>query len=92
MFIRQSNQSILFKVKNSEIKPYQFWLGNTSKDFTANNIRKSGLNGYVYHFSVDYNIIDPSNIASIHKCLMKKKAYQKIMFTIIKKNDNCIIN
>ena len=25
-------------------------------------MKKTGLNGYVYEFSVDYNIIDTSNI------------------------------
>ena len=34
--------------------------------------KKTGLNGYVYEFSVDYNIIDTSNIIDIHKYLMKK--------------------
>ena len=36
--------------------------------------RKTGLNGYVYEFSVDYNIIETSNIIDIHKYLMKKNA------------------
>ena len=35
-------------------------------------MKKAGLNGYVYEFSVDYNIIDTSNIINIHKYLMKK--------------------
>ena len=34
--------------------------------------KKTGLNGYVYKFSVDYNIIDSSNIIDIHKYLKKK--------------------
>ena len=45
---------------------------NISKDFRANNIKKPGLNGYVYDFSVDYIIIDTSNSINIHKYLMKK--------------------
>ena len=59
-----------FKAKDSENK-YNLGLGNISKDFTAINI-KTGLNGYVYKFSVDYNITDTSNSISIHKYLMKK--------------------
>ena len=52
-------------------------LENISKDFTGINIKKktkkkTGLNGYVYEFSVDYEIIDTSNIINIHKYLMKK--------------------
>ena len=35
-------------------------------------MKKAGLNEYVYEFSVDYNIIDTSNIVEIHKYLMKK--------------------
>ena len=41
------------------------------------NMKKTGLNGYVYGFSVDYNIIDTSNITDgyliILKYLMKKR-------------------
>ena len=33
--------------------------------------KKTGLNWYVYNFSVDYNVIDNSNIIDICKCLMK---------------------
>ena len=47
-------------------------LKHISKDFTANNMKKTRLNGYVYEFSVDYNIIDTGNIIDIHKYLMKK--------------------
>ena len=32
----------------------------------------TGLNGYVFEFSVEYNTIDTSNIIDIHKYLMKK--------------------
>ena len=57
-------------------------LERISKDFTANNMKKTGLNGYVYEFGVVYNFIDTNNIIDIHKYLMKK---HKIMFRIIKK-------
>ena len=30
-------------------------LGNISKDWSVDNMKKNGLNGYVYNFSVDYN-------------------------------------
>ena len=60
------------KQKNSEIKKYTLCLGNISKDFTAINMKKTGINRYVYEFSVDYNIVDTSNIINIHKYLMKK--------------------
>ena len=35
-------------------------------------MKKTELNGYPFDFSVDYDIIDTSNIINIHKCLMKK--------------------
>ena len=47
-------------------------LGNVLKTFPANNMTKTGLNLYVYEFSVDYNIVDTSNIIDIHKYLIKK--------------------
>ena len=60
-------------------------LGNISKDFEFVNMKKkTELNEYVCEFSVDYNIIDASNITNIHKYLMKKTWY-KIMFGLIKK-------
>ena len=34
--------------------------------------KKTGLNDYVYNFSIDYNIINTSNIINIHKYSMKK--------------------
>ena len=30
-------------------------------------MKKNSINGYVYDFSVDYNIIDNGNIINIHK-------------------------
>ena len=55
------------------MKKYPLCLQNISKDFTANNQKKkTGINGYVYEFSVDYNVIDTSNIIDIHKYLTKK--------------------
>ena len=35
-------------------------------------MKKPRLNGYVWDFSADYNIIDTSNIIDTHKYLMKK--------------------
>ena len=36
-------------------------------------MKKTGLKGYVYDFSVDYDGIAVSDILDIHKYLMKKK-------------------
>ena len=62
-----------FKAKGSKTKRYPLCLGNNSKDFLVDNMKKTGFNGYVYDFSVDYNIVDISNIINIHKYLIKKK-------------------
>ena len=35
-------------------------------------MKKTGLNGYVYDFSVDHNTIYINDIVDIHKYLMKK--------------------
>ena len=59
-----------FKAKDSEIIVYPLCLGNISKDVSIDNMKKNGLNEYVYDFSVDYNAID--DILDIHKYLMKK--------------------
>ena len=43
-----------FKAKDSKIKKYPLCSGNISGDFSANNMKKTGLNECVYNFSVDY--------------------------------------
>ena len=43
------------------------YLGNISRGFSANSMKKTGLNGNGYDFSVDYIVIDTSNIIDIHK-------------------------
>ena len=55
------------------------YLGNTSKNFTVGKLKKPGLNGYVYDFSVVCNTIEVSNIVDIHKYLMKKKLYKTMI-------------
>ena len=61
-----------FKVKDSKITAYPLCLGNIWKDWPVDNIKKTGLKGYVYNFSVDYNAIVVSDILDIHKYLIKK--------------------
>ena len=50
----------------------QKYLGNISKDWSTDNMKKSGLTGYVYDFSADYNTVTVDDIEDIHKYLMKK--------------------
>ena len=61
-----------FKLKDSEIVTTPFCLGNISKDFSADNMKKSGLNGYIYDFSIYYDAIAVDDILDIHKYLMEK--------------------
>ena len=63
---------IKFKAKYSEIVGYPLCSGNISKDFSVDNMKKNGLKGYVFDFSVDYNAIAVADILDIHKYLMKK--------------------
>ena len=61
-----------FKAKDSEIVAPPLCLGNISKDFSVDNMKKTGLNGYVDDFSVDYDAIAVDDILQIHKDLMEK--------------------
>ena len=63
---------IKFKAKDSEIVLSPLCLGNVSKDWFIDDMKKTGFNGYVYDFSVDYNITDADDIKDIQKYLMKK--------------------
>ena len=60
------------KAKDSEIKSYPLCMGNISKDFTLDNMQKTGLKKILKVFSVDYNAIDTSDIVDIHRYLLKK--------------------
>ena len=62
----------IFKTKDSEIVRSSIYLGNISKDWLIDNMKKTGFNGYVYDFSVDYDATDVDDIKDIHKYLMKK--------------------
>ena len=61
-----------FNVTNSEINAIPLCLGSIAKDFSVENMKKAGLNWYVYDFSVDYGAVVVDDILDIHKYLMKK--------------------
>ena len=61
-----------FKAKDSEIVATPLCLGNISKDWSADNMKKTGYNGYVYDFSVDYDATNVDDIKDTHKYLTKK--------------------
>ena len=61
-----------FKAKDSEVSVGPICLGNISKDWSVDDMNKTGFTGYVYDFSVDYKTIAVDDIESIHKYLMEK--------------------
>ena len=54
-----------FKAKDSEIVASPLCLGNISKDWSTDNMKKTCCNGYVYDFSVDYDAADVDDIKNI---------------------------
>ena len=62
-----------FKAKVSKIVASPLCLGNISKDWSVDNMKRTGFTGYVYDFSVDYYSTSVDDIKDIHKYLMKKK-------------------
>ena len=63
---------IKFRAEDSEIIATPLCLGNITKEFFEDNTKKTGLNGYVQDFGVDYDAIVVADILDIHKYLMKK--------------------
>ena len=61
-----------FKAKDSKIVATPLCLENISKDCSTDNIKKTGFNGYVSDFSVDYDATDNDDIKDIYNYLMKK--------------------
>ena len=61
-----------FKANDSEIVASPLCLGNISKDYSTDNMKRTGFTGYVYAFIVGYDDIEVDNIKNIHKYLMKK--------------------
>ena len=62
-----------FKAKDSGIVESPLCLGNISKDWSTNNMKKTGFNGYIYDFCLDYDAASVDDIKDIHRYLMKKK-------------------
>ena len=63
---------IKFKAKDSEIGATPLCLGNISKDWSVDDMKKTGLNGYVNDFSVDYDANAVDDKLDIPNYLMKK--------------------
>ena len=67
-----STEIIKFKEKESNIIATPLCLGNISKGWSVDNMKDTGLNGYIYDFNVDYDAFAVDDIKDIHKYLMKK--------------------
>ena len=67
---------VKFEAKDSAIVATPLCLGNVSKDWSVNNMKKTGLNGYAYEFCVDYEanytIHGVENTPFLHKYFMVK--------------------
>ena len=62
----------MFKGKDSLIVATPLCLGNISKDWSVDIMKRTKFNGHVYGFSVDYDAIEVDDILDIHNYLMKK--------------------
>ena len=61
-----------FKAKDSEIFVSPLCLGKISKDWSTDNMKRTGFIGYVYDISVDYDATDVDDVKDIHKYLMTR--------------------
>ena len=59
-----------FKAKDSKIAANLLCLGNISKDWSVDHLKKTGFTGYVYDFRVDNEAIAVDDIKNIQKYLM----------------------
>ena len=73
-----------FKAKDSEILVGPICLENISKDWSVDNMKSTGFNGYVYDFSVDYDDVVVEDIKDIHKYLMKNNSIVWYVHTCLK--------
>ena len=85
MFVNRT-EIYKFKAKDSEIAASALCLGNISKDWSVDNMRRIGFTGYVYDFSVGYDDIgDIDDIKNIHKYLMEKNDIVWNKWSVMKK-------
>ena len=60
------------KANDSQISVGPICLPNISKDWSVDNMKKTGFTGYVYDLRVDYETIAVDDIKNIRKYLMEK--------------------
>ena len=69
MFVN-GKEVLKFKAKDSKVLATLLCLWNISKDWKVDNMKKAGLNGYAYHFSVDYDVVPTTTIPHTYNYLM----------------------
>ena len=83
---------IEFIAKGSEIVATPLCLRNTWKDWSVDNMMRTGFEGYVYDFCVDYNGIEVDDILDIHEYLMSLRWKFEFVFEFIKKTGLTILS
>ena len=63
---------IKFEAEDPEIVAIPLCLGNISKDWLTDNMKKTAFTGHVYGFRVGYNTVTIDDIKDIHNYLKKK--------------------
>ena len=56
-----------FKAKDPEIVEAPFMPRKHFERLSVDNMKKTGFNGYVYYFSVDYDAMEVDDLLEIHK-------------------------
>ena len=74
-----NKEIVKFKTKDSAIVATPLCLEKISKDWSVNNTKKTGLNGYVYEFSVDYELF--GNAVDINKYMALIQVRYKTKFS-----------
>ena len=75
-----------FKAEDSEIVAAPLCLGNISKDWLVDNMKKTGFDDYVYDLSVHCDAVAVDDILGIHKYLMKKNNIIRVQETLVASN------
>ena len=70
LFVNRT-EIIKFKAKDSETVAAPLYLGNISKDFSEDNMKKTRFYGHFQDFNIDYDAIAFNDILDIHKYLIK---------------------
>ena len=96
LLMLQKNNGSQLKAKYSEIQPNILSLGNISKDFKIDNMKKLVWKRVVKGFSIDYNAIDTNvrvSLASIYALLKSHKfeVWNLISLLVCVIQSRCII-